>query len=92
MSDQQHVTESGRELMDVERLARQSRLDSHLDTEPFGGDPCGLDRAQLGTRQARVEPYAKTPERASRDLRLTNAALSQRTLGVGASAHRVGVS
>lgn len=74
------------------RLAGEPRIGPHLDAEPLGGDPRRLERAGLGACQAHVDPQPQTIERASRGLRLTHAALGERTLRIGASACRVGVS
>ena len=92
MADEQHVAEPGGQVEGVERLAGQRAVDRDLDPERRAGQLGGLQRAQLGARQAGVDVGAEPLERAAGGLGLMDPALGQRTLVVGEAVRRLGVA
>jgi hypothetical protein len=83
VADEQHVAEPGDEIVGVEWLAAEPRLDRDLDAERFACQLGGLERAALRTREARIDVRAEQRKRATGGLGLRDAAFGQRPVIVG---------
>ena len=92
MAHEEHVAETGYEVLDVEWAARQSWLDGDLDLERGTGQLCRLHRAQLGAGQTGIDRDLETLERNASGLGLLDSALGQGALVVGEPIGGVGVA
>ena len=85
MPDQENLVVAGRELLGVEGASGQLGLVLWLDPQWLAGEPGGVRRANLRTRQAHLHFYAELGQRRTRGARLALALLRKATLRVGRS-------